>query len=434
MTPARGAYLRDRLARAIRARVAPGLRILELGPCEASLLEALHPSYGVAIDRSASAVAAATARWTGLPLHAYEGDLTQDALLARIGGPFDVIVVVDLAGRSAERPRSLARLHRVCHAGTRLLAYGRRPEDVRTELEHAGFEIVRSDAQVLCPVRIPALSELINRCLGPLPPLRSLSLLHGSVARPAPHRRAPSRASPASVSVVIPCRNEAGHIRSLAARLPELGPGSEFLFVEGHSTDDTKAVLRAVLAEHPDRPFRVLEQAGVGKGDAVRLGFSAARGDIVLILDADMGVAPEDIPKFVIALERGEGELINGSRFAHPMEPRAMPFLNRAANRGFASLLSFLIGQPIRDALCGTKALYRRDYERIAASRAYLGDLDPFGDFDLLLGAARLDLRIVDLAVRYHERQYGSSNIERFKHGFALLRMAARAARKLVFV
>jgi glycosyltransferase involved in cell wall biosynthesis len=188
-----------------------------------------------------------------------------------------------------------------------------------------------------------------------------------------------------------------------------------------------------VIAANPEKPLRFLKQRGRGKGDAVRLGFAEARGEVLLILDSDMGVAPEDMPLFVQALARGKAEFVNGSRLVYPMEGRAMRFLNLLANKCFALLFSWLLGQQVRDTLCGTKVLYRADYERIAANRAYFGDFDPFGDFDLLFGAARLNLCIRDLAIRYHARQYGSTNISRFRHGWLLLRMSAFAARKLKF-
>src|SRR5262249_31386188 len=157
-----------------------------------------------------------------------------------------------------------------------------------------------------------------------------------------------------------------------------------FLFVEGNSKDDTEAVIRAVIEENPLRPFRLFKQTGKGKGDAVRLGFAHARGEVLLILESDTGVAPGDVPRFVQALVRGNGERVNGSRMVYPMEGRAMRFLNMLANKFFAYLFSWLLGQQVRDTLCGTKALYREDYERIAANRAHFGDFDPFGDFDLL--------------------------------------------------
>jgi len=230
---------------------------------------------------------------------------------------------------------------------------------------------------------------------------------------------------------VIPCRNEAGHIRPLVESLPELPSGSEFLFVEGHSTDDTAAVIEQVVAERRDLPLRFLRQPGKGKGDAVRFGFAQSKGDVLLILDSDMGVAPSDVPKFVAALARGKGEFVNGSRLVYPMEGKAMRFLNLLANKCFALLFSWLLGQQVRDTLCGTKVLWRDDYERIATHRSFFGDFDPFGDFDLLFGASRLNLHIVDLAIRYRERRYGETNISRFRHGWLLLRMSLFAARKL---
>jgi hypothetical protein len=368
--------------------------------------------------------------------------------------------MVNVVTHLTDVQRAFEALRPLCHARTRLFIYSYSrlwqpilrlaellrlkhrpppdawlpPEEIRNMLHLAEYEVIRHDYQIVFPAYVPLLSDLLNRYLGRLPGLEWLSLMYGIVARPAPHRFPGSRSSRPSTSVIIPCRNEAGHIRPLVARLPDLGPHSEYLFVEGHSTDDTLAVLRQVLADNPARPFRLLKQEGRGKGDAVRLGFSRARGEVVLILDSDMGVDPEDIPKFVEALVRGKGEMINGSRMVYPMEGQAMRFLNMMANKAFAFLFSWVLGQQVRDTLCGTKALYREDYERIAANRAFFGDFDPFGDFDLLFGASRLNLKIVDLAVRYRERRYGQTNISRFRHGWLLLRMSLFAARKLKFV
>jgi glycosyltransferase involved in cell wall biosynthesis len=308
------------------------------------------------------------------------------------------------------------------------------PEEVANMLALADYELVRRDYAILCPVAIPLVADAINRYLGHLPGLEWLTLMYGLVARPAPHRFQGHRPTAPSTSVIIPCRNEAGHIAPLVARLPALPANSEFLFVEGNSSDATEAAIHEAIAANPDKPLRFLKQTGRGKGDAVRLGFAHARGEVVLILDSDMGVAPEDVPKFVQALVRGKGEFVNGSRLVYPMEGRAMRFLNLLANKAFAFLFSWILGQQVRDTLCGTKALYREDYERIADGRAYFGDFDPFGDFDLLFGAARQNLRIVDLAVRYHERRYGETNISRFRHGLLLLRMSLFAARKLKFL
>jgi glycosyltransferase involved in cell wall biosynthesis len=184
----------------------------------------------------------------------------------------------------------------------------------------------------------------------------------------------------------------------------------------------------------PDRDIKVLVQKGRGKGDAVRLGFSQASGDLLMILDADLSVAPEDLPQFYDALVKGKGEFINGSRLVYAKDPQAMRFLNLLGNKFFALLLTRLLGQPVKDTLCGTKVLYRCDYERIARGRAYFGDFDPFGDFDLLFGAAKQNLKIIEIPIRYRQRIYGTTNISRFTHGWLLVQMCVHAARKLLFV
>ena len=450
-------YYYDYLTRILRVRVPEGVRVLDLGCGAGHLLAALRPSEGVGIDVSALAIRDARDRHGGEGLRFLEGDFSDPAVLARAGGPFDVILLVNVITHLTDVQATIEALHAVSHPRTRVLIYSYSrlwqpllrlaerlgmkyeqppeswlpPEEIKNMLSLADFEVVRDDAHLVCPVRVPLLADLVNRYVGRIPLVDELSLVFGIVARPAPVRAGTARPARPSVSVVIPCRNEAGHIRPLVESLPTLPEGSEFLFVEGHSTDDTAAVIQQAIAENPERPLRFFRQPGKGKGDAVRFGFAQARGDVLLILDSDMGVAPGDVPKFVEALARGKGEMVNGSRLVYPMEGKAMRFLNLLANKLFALQFSWLLGQQVRDTLCGTKALWREDYERIAANRAYFGDFDPFGDFDLLFGAARLNLRIVDVAVRYRERRYGATNISRFRHGWLLLQMSNFAARKL---
>ena len=450
-------YYYDYLARILRVRVPEGLRVLDLGCGSGHLLAALKPSRGIGVDVSSPAIREARVRYGGERLRFVEGDASDPAVLAEAGGPFDVVLLVNVVTHLTDVQRTLEALLPVSHPRTRVLIYSYSrlwqpllrlaellglkyrqppeswlpPEEIKNMLGLAGFEVVRDDAHIVCPVRIPLLADLANRYLGRLPPLDVFSLMFGIIARPAPAPSATSRPAHPTVSIVIPCRNEAGHIRPLVASLPRLPDGSEFLFVEGNSTDDTAEVIQRTLAEHPGLPLRFFKQPGKGKGDAVRFGFAQAKGDALLILDSDMGVASGDVPKFVDALARGRGEMVNGSRLVYPMEGKAMRYLNLLANKFFAYLFSWLLGQQVRDTLCGTKALWREDYERIVSNRSYFGDFDPFGDFDLLFGAARLNLRIVDLAVRYHERRYGETNISRFRHGWLLLRMSSFAARKL---
>jgi glycosyltransferase involved in cell wall biosynthesis len=213
-----------------------------------------------------------------------------------------------------------------------------------------------------------------------------------------------------------------------------MGAHTELIFVEGHSKDNTLEMCRKVAAESPDKDITVYQQQGRGKGDAVRLGFAKAKGDILMILDADVSVQPEDLTQFYDALETGKGDFVNGCRLVYAMDPKAMRFLNVMGNRFFALLLSKLMGQPIKDSLCGTKVMWRKKYEELARNRSYFGVLDPFGDFDLLYGSAKLGLKIVEVPVRYRQRIYGTTNISRFSDGWLLLRMSAKAASKLYFI
>mgnify|MGYP006273137741 CR=1 FL=1 len=304
------------------------------------------------------------------------------------------------------------------------------PSDLENLLRLSGFELVSTQARVLVPVPVPVLGGLINRWLAPLPVFSWFALLRVSVARPLKA----AWTAPPSVSVVVPGRNEAGNIAPLVARLPRMGPEDELIFVEGHSSDGTWAAMQEAAARWPDRRITCLQQPGKGKGDAVRAGFDVARGDILMILDADLTVPPEDLPKFYQARVSGICEFVNGTRLVYPMEAEAMRFANMVGNKFFALAFSFLLGQSFKDTLCGTKVIDRDAYRQLARNRAYFGDFDPFGDFDLLFGAQRLGLRIVELPIRYRERTYGATNIQRWRHGWLLLRMTLFAARRVKFL
>jgi glycosyltransferase involved in cell wall biosynthesis len=302
--------------------------------------------------------------------------------------------------------------------------------DVENLLYLAGYEVFRRGTETLMPMFVPGISPLLNRVGAQLPVLRELALTDYFVARAVP-RVAPER-SP-SVSVICPCRNERGNIRAAVARTPLMGSATELIFVDGNSTDGTVEEIEQLIREYrgPLTLKLVLQGDGKGKGDAVRKGFAAATCDVLMILDSDLTVPPEDLPKFYGALVSGRGEFINGVRLVYPMEGEAMRLLNLFGNKFFSSALSWLLEQPIKDSLCGTKVLYREAYERIARNRDYFGEFDPFGDFDLLFGAARLNMRIVDLPVRYRARTYGETKIHRFSHGWLLLKMTAFGFAKL---
>ena len=206
-----------------------------------------------------------------------------------------------------------------------------------------------------------------------------------------------------------------------------MGPKTEIIFVEGGSEDGTREeILQAIDEEDSPCELKFVPQKGKGKGDAVITGFAQATGDVLMILDADLTVMPEDLPRFHSALAEGRGEFINGCRLVYPMEDEAMRHLNLIANKLFGVAFSYVLQQPLKDTLCGTKVLRRSHYERIHRQRHIFGDADPFGDFDLLFGATQLGLEIVDMPVRYKARRYGSTQIHRFRHGLMLGQMLWR--------
>jgi SAM-dependent methyltransferase len=442
-----------RLAEIYRFLVPPGLRVLELGCAGGDLLAALEPAYGVGVDFSPAMVRRASSRHRAL--HFLEADAHD---LSALRGPFDVVVLADLLNDVFDVQEVLQEVRRVSHPGTRVvlnifshlweapLRFAAalklaRPkldqnwltrQDLRALLSLAGFEIVGHRQDVLLPAPVPGLRALANRYLVKLWPFRHLALTNVVVARPHPGaRELPERPR---VSVIVPARNEAGNIDRILAEVPQMGGGTEIVFVEGHSTDKTFETIESAIAARPESGARLYRQAGKGKGDAVRLGFAQAAGEILMILDADLTVAPADLVRFYDALAAGKGEFINGVRLVYPMEDEAMRFFNLLGNKVFSWAFSWLLGQPIKDTLCGTKVLWRTDYERIAANRGYFGDFDPFGDFDLLFGAAKLNLKIVEMPIRYAARRYGTTNIQRWRHGWILLRMVVFAARRIKFV
>jgi len=302
--------------------------------------------------------------------------------------------------------------------------------DLASLLHLSGYEVFRRGTEMLVPAGLPGVAAIANQLGARMPITRELALIDYFVARPLPD------VTPAvlpSVSVICPCRNEKGNIREAVKRTPMMGPRTELIFVDGNSSDGTVEEIETVMREYTGPlELRLIPQGnGKGKGDAVRKGFDAAQCDILMILDSDLTVPPEDLPKFYRALVTNKGEFINGVRLVYPMEGEAMRFLNLLGNKFFSAALSWVLEQPIKDSLCGTKVLRRSDYRTIADNRSHFGDFDPFGDFDLLFGAARLNMRILDLPVRYRARTYGETKISRFSHGWLLLKMTAFGFKKL---
>jgi ubiquinone/menaquinone biosynthesis C-methylase UbiE len=447
-------YYHRRAAELYRHLVRPNQSVIELGSGRGDLLASVSPRRGVGVDFSAEMVEVARARYPELEF------LVDDVHELQVEETFDVVVLSDLINDLWDVQAVLDKVHELCTPESRVflnfynklwqtpLNFARRMglaipllkqnwlsvADVRNLLRLSGFEVVSTTAEMLLPAGIPGLSTFFNKLLVKLWPFNHLALTHVIVARVDTTMEPHWRDQEASVSIVVPARNEAGHIDDIITRTPRMGSRTELIFVEGNSTDDTYAVIQHAVEQAGSPDIRLYRQPGSGKGDAVRHGFANASGEILMILDADMTVAPEELPRFYGAILDGSGEFINGVRLVYPMEHEAMQFLNYLGNKFFGTVFSWILRQPVKDTLCGTKVLTRQAYESIAANRAYFGDFDPFGDFDLLFGAARNHLRIVDVPIRYRERVYGSTNIDRWRHGVLLLKMAGFAARRLRFI
>ena len=433
-----------------------GRRILDLGCGTGELLNSLGPSYGLGVDLSDNMISIAKKKYSHLEF--IHGDLEDKELISSLQrqGPFDFIIISDTIGYLDDCEEVFNSLHSICNPDTRLvisyyswywqpiLSLGESiglkmpsvemnwlsTEDTMGFLQLADFELVKQEWRQLIPRSLFGFGSFFNRFIGTLPLIRRLSLRNYLVARSV---REIKMEQP-SATVLIPCRNEKGNIENAIKRIPNFCKDLEILYVEGNSQDGTLEEIYRVIKIYPDKDIKVLVQDGKGKGDAVRKGFDCAQGDILIILDADLTVPPEDLPKFYNAIVSGKGEYINGTRLVYPMDDQAMRFLNFLANRTFSVLFTWLLNQRITDTLCGTKVLTKKNYEKIAANRSYFGDFDPFGDFDLIFGATKLNLKVVEVPIRYAAREYGETQISRFRHGWILLKMVIFAYKKLKIV
>ncbi len=424
-------------------------RVLELGCGLGDLLAAMKPVYGVGIDFAPDIIEQARKRYPGLHF------LTADAEEMTLGESFDYIILSDLACCLWDVQKVFQNVRKLCHPQTRLVISNynflwesvmilgeklhiKLPQprqnwlsaaDLDTLLQLEDFQIITARHKLLFPKYLPGINFLFNRLLANLPLVCRLDLVNIIVARPLF-----TAGVGHSVSIVVPARNERGNIENAIRRTSAFGLSQEFIFVEGHSSDNTWEEMLRVQQAYPDKNIKVLRQSGKGKGNAVREGFDAATGEVLMILDADLTMPPEELEKFYQALHQKKGEFINGCRLVYPMDKDSMRFLNFLANKFFGMFFTYLLGQRLKDTLCGTKVLFKRDYEAIKANRSYFGEFDPFGDFDLLFGAAKLNLKITEINIRYRDREYGSTQISRFSHGWLLIRMSLFAARKMKFI
>lgn len=432
--------------------ITPDLSVLEVGCGTGEFLDQLNTLKKTGIDFSERMIEEARSQFPEIELFVMPAENIQ------LPQKYDVIILSNLIGYLDDIEKVFEQLHKVSHPHTKiiisyynylwepLLKFGeligyktRTPNqnwlslsELNSLLFYSGFQVYRNSRSMLLPVYIPVISEIMNIGFAKLPLLNRLCINNYTFAKPMFYL--PGNAKDYSVSVIVPARNESGNIQSLLERIPLLGTNMEVILVESGSTDGTWQKIEELKDRFQTKfSVKTLQLSSKGKANAVNAGFDIATGDVLMILDADMTVAPEDLVRFYLAISENKGDFIYGSRLVYQMEKEAMRFLNLLGNKFFSLLFTWLLDQRFKDTLCGTKVLFRRDYERLKKNRSYFGNFDPFGDFDLLFGAYKLNLCMLELPVKYHERKYGRTNISRFKHGILLLSMCVFAARKIKF-
>jgi len=444
----RNRYFYIRLKRVLQFIVEPGKRVLEVRCQTGHLLAAVKPAYGVGVEISEAMVECARRLHPGLHF------VTSDPEDLDLNETFDYILFSHIFD-TVDILRAFERIRHHCTPETRIVVInfnhlwepilefasktGLRAKfvepnwvsenDIRGFLKLAGFRPVRKHRLLLFPKWIPLFSAAMNGVLARLPGLRRLCMMQVMVARPISEG---PREEDVSVSVVVPCRNEAGNIQHAVERIPAMGKHTEILFCDDQSTDGTAREIERMQASRPDKRIRLIQGPGRGKAENVWTGFRAARGDVLMILDADLTVMPEELPMFFRALVSSRGDFINGTRLVYPVQERAMKFANMIGNKLFGLLFSFLLDQRIKDTLCGTKVLWRKDWLRMETNLGTWGITDLWGDYELLFGASKLNLEIVEVPVHYQERTHGVTKMTRvLSNGLRMLGICWHAWRRL---
>ena len=425
--------------------------ILDIGCGTGKDLSKLKTKSAVGIDISQKMLDVAKKDFPNLEF--LQGDAEKSEIFKKLNRRFDFILMTDLVGELEDCQKTFENLHTVCNEKTRIIVsyYSKYWEqfikfaewlglkmpqneqnwlsinDIENILNLAGYEVITKDKRIITPINFFGLGRLINRFIGTLPILRTFCMRSYIVARRVVKKIKEDK----SVSIVIPCKNEKGNIENAVKRIPKFGKELEIIYVEGGSKDGTFEEVNRVIKQYPELNIKGIQQKEKGKANAVREGFDISNGEILMILDADLTTPPEALQKFYDAIIEDHGEFINGSRLVYPLDQQAMRFLNYVANRLFSYIFTWLLNQRFTDTLCGTKVLSKSDYQRIVENRSYFGDFDPFGDFDLILGASKAHLKCVEIPVRYAARSYGETQISRFKHGWLLLKMVSFAYKKL---
>ncbi len=440
----------------LKELILPRSRILELGCGTGNLLKSLEPSYGLGVDISKEIIKEANKDSKGIKF--IEGDISNIKKYLIKKEKFDYIILSDTIGYIEDIQSTLESLHDYCNKDTRIIISYYSPlwspifslatllkfkmpeiktqllnlQDIKSFLKISNFDVVRVEKKILSPVSLFGLGRLINRYLATFPIFSFFCLRQYVIARSLDKI---DKFKYNSASIIIPCKNEQGNIEAAIKRLPRFSKNLEVIFIEGNSSDKTWEKIQLVKKKYnkkkSDLSIKSYKQKGKGKADAVFYGFEKSSNEVLFILDADLTMPPEELPKFWNKIILGEAEYVNGTRLIYPMDNDAMRFLNYIANKMFSILFSWILSQRYTDTLCGTKVLTKENYEKIKLKNSDLGNFDPFGDFFIIFGSSRLCLKMCEIPIRYKARSYGETQISRFSHGFMLIKMVVFAFFKI---
>jgi hypothetical protein len=441
-------YYYKNLVKSLKFIIEENSKVLHVRCSTGYLLNALNPKLGIGVDESELQILEATKNYSHLTFLKLN---TEDF---QINEKFDYILITSIED-IIDIKSVLDNLAKCCHNHTRIIILNYSylwnslvkiaetlklkipqnlhnwfsKEDINNILRLSGFEKTVNRNIILFPFWIPGVSYVLNRFIARLPVFRDFTLLRITIARLVTN----NLCNP-SVSIVIPCKNEEGNVEDAVKRIPAMGSHTEIIFCDDKSTDGTVEKVKKLIEEYPEKDIKLLIGPGICKSENVWTGFDAAKGDILMILDADLTVIPEELPYFYEAISKNYGEFINGSRLVYSMHDEAMRFFNVFGNKFFSIFFSYILDTNIKDTLCGTKVLWNKDYQRIKRIRGSWGVQDKWGDYELIFGAAKFNLKLIDLPVHYYERVYGETKMKgRLKNGWIMLKMSWFALLKFKF-
>ncbi len=264
------------------------------------------------------------------------------------------------------------------------------------------LELIRQEKIIALPINIPFLTKIINRIFR-LPLLNffcmsNIAILKKKIKNSSNHKDL-------KISFIIPCKNEQDNIKVFEQKINENTEPDEYLFGDDNSSDKTSDEIDKLIEKLSDKKIIKYNGPGICKSENVYKGIDLSSGDIIVIYDADHTVSFEDIKFSVSIMKKTNVDFINCTRMIYPQKDGAMKFANFIGNTIFASLFSLLFKKKITDTLCGTKIFYKKDWEKIKENTSQWGMKDLWGDFDLLIGAYKNNLKITEVPVTYYERR-----------------------------